>query len=196
MRRHTYLVFALTLALSASLATVFTPNSLPTVPIAHAVNRTISLEGIFSAWNNSLPSGPNPTITVNQGDIVTISLTSGDGGTHMFALDVDKDGTTGKFTGMCSTGDKCSAPFTPSTPTSVMIDTSTLSGTYTYFCTFHTMMVGSFIVVGGTIGASSVPMNSPAMITIYLIAGAAAVVITAAIVLRTRRKNRSSTQLR
>lgn len=192
MRRHVLLVFALTLALSASLATVFTPNSLPTVPIAHAVNRTISLEGVFSAWNNSFPSGPNPTITVNQGDIVKISLTSADGGTHMFALDVDKDGT--RFTGSCTTGDTCSAMFTPSTPTSVMIDTSALSGTYTYFCTFHTMMVGSFIVVGGVVGASPVPMNSPAMIGIYLvIAGSAAVLIIAAVVLQTRRKNPSST---
>ena len=193
MRRHAYVIFVLTLTLSASLIPVFIPGSLPTVPLAHAVSKTISLVGIVAAWNNSRPSGPNPTITVNQGDIVTIKLTAGDTSPHMFALDVDKDGTV--FSGSCTTGDQCSALFTGSTPTSVMIDTSSLSGMYTYFCTIHSTMVGSFIVVGGTIGASSVPMNSPAMITIYLIiAGLAAMIITSAVVLRTRRTNTGSTQ--
>src|SRR5207247_3902442 len=115
----------------------------------------ISLTVVSNAWN--FTSTPNPTITVNQVDIVTITLSSGDT-LHQFALDVDKDGA--KFTGSCSTGDTCSSQFTPSTPTSIVINTSGLSGTYTYFCTIHSSMVGSFIVNPSTsIGGAEMHIN-------------------------------------
>ena len=123
------------------------------VPSVHAANLSISLVGSFSAWNSS--TVPNPTITVTQGDVVSISLTSGDI-THQFALDVDKDGP--KFIGSCPSGDKCSSTFAPGSPTMATINASFAPGTYTYFCTFHSSMVGSFVVnpsstVGGTVAA-------------------------------------------
>jgi len=136
-RRFCIIFFSALLLAAAVLAL----SPLPPVPRVTAANRSIALTGFVSAWNNT--SVPNPTITVTQGDVVTIVLTSGDT-LHQFSLDVDKDGA--KFTGSCSTGDTCSAQFTPSTPTSVVINTSSLSGTYTYFCTIHSSMFGSFVV--------------------------------------------------
>ena len=191
MRRNAYLVFVI-LALSATLAGLSSIHSLvPTVPRAHGVNRTISLVGNFNGWNFSLPSGQNPTITVTEGDIVTISLTSVDS-THQFALDVDKDGA--KITGACSTGDTCSALFAPSTPTSVMIDTSSLSGSYTYFCTFHSVMIGSFIVNAvSTVGGTVVPIDRLALVTPYILLSALSIgLIFVAVYMRSRHEKRSA----
>jgi len=73
-----------------------------------------------------------------------LTLSSGDT-MHQFALDVDKDGA--RFIGSCPVGDTCSSVFTPSSGTSISITTASLApSTYTYFCTFHSSMVGSFVV--------------------------------------------------
>src|SRR5438309_11670190 len=53
---------------------------------------SISLVGFISAWNNT--GVPNPTITVTQGDTITIQLSSGDGAVHRFFVDVDRHGMT------------------------------------------------------------------------------------------------------
>jgi len=53
---------------------------------------SISLIGFFNAWNNT--GVPNPTISVTQGDTITIQLSSGDGAVHRFFVDVDKNGIT------------------------------------------------------------------------------------------------------
>src|SRR5215470_10257237 len=58
----------------------------------HATNFNMSLYAITAGWNSSKPSGPNPSITITQGDTVSLSLISGDGSLHRFLLDVDKDG--------------------------------------------------------------------------------------------------------
>ena len=107
---------------------------------AEASMVSLTLIGTFTAWNAS--TIPNPTITVTQGDTVRIALTSTDT-THQFALDVDRDGT--KFIGACPTGDTCSPTFNPTTGTTVTFN-APAAGTYTYFCTFHPAMVGSFVV--------------------------------------------------
>jgi len=139
------------------------PNLL--LPRVAAINRTISLVGVVSSWNST--STPNPTITVTQGDVVLITLSSGDT-MHQFALDVDKDGP--KFIGSCPAGDTCSSVFTPSSGTSITVTTASLApGTYTYFCTFHSSMVGSFVVnppsgVGGTI----LPIDKLALLAPYV----------------------------
>ena len=74
-----------------------------------------------------------------------ISLTGTDT-THQFALDVDQDGT--KLTsGTCPTGDMCSGSFSPSSSTSISITANFGTGTYKYFCTYHSSsMVGNFVV--------------------------------------------------
>ena len=161
------------------------PNQFP-IPRVAAINRTITLTGVVSAWN--FTSTPNPTITVNQGDIVTITLSSGDT-LHQFALDVDKDGA--KFTGSCSTGDTCSSQFTPSTPTSIVINTSSLSGTYTYFCTIHSSMVGSFIVNPSTsVGGAEVPIDRLALVAPYLGLASALAILAALSVYISRSKRK------
>src|SRR5213083_3478061 len=129
------------------LAIILIPPTLHLTSTVQGSNRTISLIGNYYDWNYSQPSGANPPITVAEGDTVIIKLTSTDT-THQFALDVDRDGPM--FIASCPRSDTCSAMFTPSTPTSISIPVSFTPGTYKYFCTFHSTMVGDFIVQGFT----------------------------------------------
>lgn len=114
------------------------------VNIPPRVNATstpsISLIGFISAWNNT--GVPNPTITVTQGDTVTIQLSSGDGAVHRFFVDVDKNGMIPD----CPGADVCSNVFPPSTTLTFTV--SFAPGTYTYYCSVHpTTMLGQFVVL-------------------------------------------------
>ncbi len=164
---------------------ILASDNLTPLPRVHGANVSISLVGTLSGWNSS--TTPNPKITVNQGDVVTISLSSLDT-THQFALDVDKDGA--KFTGSCSSGDTCSGLFAPGAPASVMISVNFAPGTYTYFCTFHSTMVGSFVVNSSTVGGTALTPDIWSLIGPYLGLAVAlvAVVATAAYVRRNHRK--------
>jgi plastocyanin len=147
----------------------------------------IRLAGTVSGWNASGPV-TNPTITVNQGDMVTIILSSTDT-LHQFALDLDRDGA--KFTGSCSTGDTCSASFsTTSPPPPVTINTSSLSGTYTYFCTIHSTMQGNFMVNTGSVGATPVPLDKIGLVAPYLIFAALVVALVSAVIYRSKSARR------
>ncbi len=74
--------------------------------------------------------------------MVAISLVSGDGASHRFLLDVDKDGVT---IATCGSVDPCSTVFPPSTSVSF---TAPSPGTYTYYCVVHpTTMLGNFVVM-------------------------------------------------
>ena len=123
-------------------------SSLPRVTAASS--QSIVLIGFFAAWNNT--STPNPTITVTQGQSITIQLSSGDGITHRFFVDVNKNGPTPD----CPGADVCSMFFPPSTVLTFTVSFS--PGTYTYYCSLHTTtMLGSFIVLappstGGGVG--------------------------------------------
>ena len=108
--------------------------------VAASSNPTISLVGFISAWNNT--GVPNPTITVTQGDVVTVHLSSGDGAAHRFFVDVDKNGMTPD----CPGTDVCSNVFPPSTTLTFTANFG--PGTYTYYCSVHpTSMLGMFIVL-------------------------------------------------
>ncbi len=112
----------------------------PAVEKVHAANVSINLIGSIAAWNSS-STNPNPTITVKQGDTVTMSLSSGDGAPHRFLLDMDKNGAG---TADCGTSDPCSAQFTTSTSFTFTAGTF---GTYTYYCTVHPgSMFGTFVI--------------------------------------------------
>lgn len=101
---------------------------------------SISLIGFINAWN--ITSVPNPTITVTQGDTVTIQLSSGDGAPHRFFVDVDRNGMTPDCPGV----DVCSNVFPPST--TLIFTVSFAPGTYTYYCSVHpTTMLGQFVVL-------------------------------------------------
>jgi plastocyanin len=101
-------------------------------------NVTVHLQGVLAGWNST-----NPTITVNQGDAVSVILTSGDI-THQFAVDLDNDTTNP--TGSCPTGDACSSQFGIGPATTLNFTAPTVPGVYGYFCTFHFEMVGKLVV--------------------------------------------------
>ncbi len=173
MRSPPFIALALILALSIGL--LAHPNRtdpLPSIPRAHAASVSIVLSGcvitsgscINVGWNGTT-SKPNPTITVAQGDIVSIVLSSGDGIAHEFQLDVDNDGGEG---GDCGTTDPCSSSFPPGTPTFTFTVTAN-PGTYTYYCVFHTVqMHGTFIVnPGSTVGGVATSPANPVILAEY-----------------------------
>jgi len=129
---------ALVLAILSLVALQYSPVSHSGAPTTASSSVSIHLLGEVTGWN-----GTNPTITVNQGDMVSIILTSGDID-HQFALDLDHDGAMP--IGMCPTGDTCSSVFNPSAGTTKSFTASFAPGTYVYFCTYHPVMVGSFVV--------------------------------------------------
>ncbi len=104
---------------------------IPAIPNAHAASVTFTLFAYASGgWNAT--TNPNPTITVNQGDTVTIVLKPGDGLTHEWFLDVDKNGPTPD----CPGADICSQLFNTQSPPPVTF-TAPAAGTYTYYCSVH-----------------------------------------------------------
>jgi plastocyanin len=120
-------------------ALVITSTNIPPKVLALSTP-TITLIGITSAWNNT--SVPNPTITVTQGDVLTIQLIGGDTSTHRFFVDADKNGITPD----CPGPDVCSNNFPPST--SIPFSITFAPGTYTYYCEFHpSSMLGKFVVL-------------------------------------------------
>jgi plastocyanin len=108
---------------------------------------TITLVGFINAWN-STSSKPNPTITVTQGDTLTIQLSSGDGAPHRFFVDVDRNGPTAD----CPGADVCSNFFPPSSTFSFTVNFT--PGTYIYYCSVHPGSMFGFFVVLSALGAS------------------------------------------
>jgi len=138
-KRPIFLVFAMILL---GLGILILPT-LQLVPSVYASSRTITLIGFIAAWNNT--GTPNPTITVTQGDTITIQLSSGDGAPHRFFVDADNNGATPD----CPGADICSNTFPPSTTVSFTVNIA--PGTYTYYCSIHpTTMLGQFVVQGPT----------------------------------------------
>lgn len=137
------------------------PNLL-LLPRVAATNRTISLVGVVSAWNST--STPNPTITLTQGDGVTLQLSSGDGVLHRWFVDVDKNGPTPD----CPGADICSNAFTTSTVLTFTVNFA--PGTYTYYCSVHpTTMLGQFVVnPSSSVGGAVLPVNRLAIVAPYL----------------------------
>ncbi len=150
------------LSIVASPAFPFSTTLLPSTPKAHASTRSITLVGYYATgWNMN-----NPSVTVTQGDVVTVILSSGDSMTHSFVVDVDKDMPSFSSTGCppLPDNDKCSGLFTaPSTyPVTYQFTVDFTPGTYVYYCSFHpTTMVGNFIVQppGPDFGVSSNPSS-------------------------------------
>ena len=143
MMRPRHAAPALILVLLSLISLQNSPISHSGAPGSSPSNVSIHLVGLVNGWNGTDPTGTNPTITVNQGDIVSITLTSADID-HQFALDLDHDGAMP--IGLCPTGDMCSSVFRSSAGTTITFTAGFAPGAYVYFCTFHPTMVGSFIV--------------------------------------------------
>jgi len=125
------------------------PSLLPHVSKAQAASISITLAGCVTPTGTCTSAGwwegtiHDPTITVTQGDTLTLHLSSADHNTHQFIVDVDGLGT-------CSTTDPCSSLFSSGTTFTFIIGMA--SGTYDYGCTIHPQMIvlGGFIVNPGT----------------------------------------------
>jgi len=195
MLRVGYFVVALIIVLSLGLGIhPFIGSLLPSIPRANAASVSISLTGCsfaagactFAGWNGTT-SHPNPTITVQQGDTVSLKLTSADGFSHLFLLDADNDG--GTDTADCPTVDPCSALFSSSTPTTYAFTVNLAPGTYTYFCTIHPgVMVGSFVVVSSTVGGTTLQVDKLGLLAPYLGIAAAIIGLIGATIFYSRRK--------
>ena len=134
-RTEMLILIALSLSALASTAVNIPPRA------AASSTPTISLIGFVNAWNFS-SSTHNPTITVTQGDTLTIQLSSGDGAPHRFFVDVDRNGPTAD----CPGADVCSAFFPPSSMFTFAVNFT--PGAYTYYCSVHPgSMFGSFVVL-------------------------------------------------
>lgn len=202
MRRLAYLVFGLVVTLS--LALVVHPSRtalLPSISDAHAAAVSIVLSGCVVSggsclnvgWNGTT-SKPNPPIMVAQGDIVSIALSTGDGISHEFQLDLDNDGGESAD---CGTTDPCSQPFPPTT--TFMFTVMANPATYTYYCIFHTIQMHASFTVnpGSTVGGVvTSPSNSVIIIQYITITSAVLVaIITATLyVARGRRKTPSNSK--
>jgi plastocyanin len=179
-RRFSIVLFAVLLL---PLLIVGLPNPF-LIPRVEAVNRTINLFGFVNAWNSS--TNPNPTITVSQGDSVTLQLSSSDGVLHRWFVDVDKNGPTPD----CPGADICSNAFSTSTVLTFTVNFS--PGTYMYYCSVHpATMLGQFIVSPSSVGGTTLPTNGPALIAPYLAIGSALAILVAvaAYITRARRKD-------
>ncbi|HYY91872.1 MAG TPA: cupredoxin domain-containing protein [Candidatus Dormibacteraeota bacterium] len=164
--RSRVIVFALLLALLAGVGVQpFSLSMVPAVQEAHATNVAILLNGFVTGWNASTTK--NPTITVHQGDVVTLTLKSQDGLLHQFLIDADNDGAEAAD---CPTVDPCSATFSTSAGITYTFTVGLAAGTYTYYCTVHpTSMLGSFIVQSSPVGAPTIPIDKLALLLPYVV---------------------------
>lgn len=105
-----------------------------------AATRNFSLFGAFNqGWGFTSTSitSPGPTISVDQGDLVNLTLTSQDGFLHQFFVDYNGNSVH-------DAGEPESASFTATTNFSFTADTN---GTFTYRCAIHpSVMYGTFKV--------------------------------------------------
>ena len=146
-----------------SLAT--TNGTLLVQPGPYPANVAFWLTATTNGWNYSKPSGVNPTITVYDGQTVTIHLNTTDppGTQHQFYLDVDKNGVPD-----CSTQDMCSGSFDRTVNVGVFwIGGSVPDGTYHYYDSYYPVVSnGTFIVKRYTPSPDYSVSASPSSLTI------------------------------
>ncbi len=159
-----------------------------TAPPVHAASDSITLYGSYAGgWGLSSTSEtiPGPTLNVNQGDSVTITLHSTDGLTHEFFIDFNGDHAP-------SAGEPTSSAFNATT--TVPTFTASQSGTFSYYCYIHeNSMKGTFIVTASTTtGPSGSGGGGAGGLSTLEILGIVVVVVVvigvAALVLRQRSK--------
>jgi len=160
MRRTTFVIIVL-----ATLSLAFGYTASFGIPLGvsnvHAMSRAVMLKGSFATgWNGS---NPGPTISLTQGDSVTLNLVSTDGAPHIYVIDVAHAGIIPNPN--CSV-DKCSNQFSSST--TFMFTADMAAGTYSYYCSIHLEhMTGSLVVHSSTSTAPDFTVTSnPSMLTV------------------------------
>src|SRR5437870_13825925 len=147
---------------------------------------TITLYGSFTApagWGqgpNSI-TAPGPTLTVQQGDVVTFQLYSNDTMAHQLIIDVDNSHSN-------TSGDGWSYQFSSKTTAATFTYTANTAGTLTYFCNVHGYNVqhGTFVV-----NAAPAPPAPAGDNTLLIVGGVIVVVVVigvAAAAMRMRKK--------
>ncbi len=128
MPRHRAALLLLT-AFNLSVLFVYPQGSEPILPRVQASTVPLALAGNINGWNITA-SNPNPTITADYGDIVTIKLTSTDV-SHKFNVDTNNDTFP-----VCSS-EPCSPVITVSSPQTYSFNVNFTAGSYTYYCVIH-----------------------------------------------------------
>ena len=137
--------------------------------------RNFTLYGSFSpgGWGFTAAtiSSPGPTIVVEQGDTVNLTLISNDGVTHNFFVSYTN-------TSSPSLGDPKSNDF--SSTTSFQFTATTTIGTYKYYCFYHSAMMWGYFQV---IQTGTIPEFQPLIMLSLL----AAITVVTALVYRRKR---------
>src|SRR3990170_11348 len=132
--------FAILLVVGLLLGTLFVASA-----PSRAASRTIDLYGTVAGGWGFTPGSetdPGPTITVNQGDVITMNLYAEDGLPHQWLLDYNGNH-------LADAGEPVSAFFTVFT---TFTFTATTVGGFTYLCTVHyPEMTGSWITLPVTV---------------------------------------------
>jgi FtsP/CotA-like multicopper oxidase with cupredoxin domain len=133
-----------------------------------ATTRSFTLYGGYlQGWGftSSGITSPGPTIVVEQGDTVNLTLISSDGITHRFFVSYTNSSSP-------SSGDPESSDFS-GTINFQFVASSTV-GTYTYYCYHHpNVMYGTFRVVP----TGTIPEFQPLMLLSLLVASTAVVAL-------------------
>jgi len=133
---------------------------------------TITLYGSYTSpggWGrgpNNITE-PGPTLTVDQGDVVTFQLFANDSMAHQLIIDVDNSHSN-------NSGDGWSYPFSSKTTAATFTYTANTAGTLTYFCNVHGYNVqhGTFVV-----NAALAPPSPAGDNTLLIVGGVVVVVV-------------------
>src|SRR3989442_278820 len=139
----------LVLSISLLVAVYTAALPVPKILIPHSLSAaSFTLYGSFSTGWGFTPTSitqPGPTLTVQPGESVSLTLFSADGRPHQFCVDYE---STPDYVCQGSELATQSPMFTSSTTgTTFPFNAPTTPGTYTYFCTIHrSAMTGQLIV--------------------------------------------------
>lgn len=171
MRARTTGLLLLGLILGIAMAGLApTPVRAATVPF-HVYGHT------SDGWGTSASSqtNPGPTLTVNAGDRVNLTLHSVDGVLHNWFLDLNNDGNWDQ-------GEPASDDF-QGTAVVQFEFLAPGAGTYTYRCEYHPTAMRGSLVVQGT-GGGPAPSGDNTLLYAGIGVVAAVVVVAAALMLR------------